>query len=99
MIAKATRRGNLYQLDYSINTDRANFAYSPMTNEDIWHRRYGQLGLCNLQKLARESLVNGFDFDISRELTFCESCTQGKQHRTKFLTSTKKGIFTSRPCS
>ena len=64
-----------------------------MTNEDIWHRRFGHLELCNLQKLARESLVNGFDFDISRELTFCESCTQGKQHRTKFPTSKKRAYL------
>ena len=44
----------------------------------------------SLQKLAHEELTDGFDFDVSRELSFCETCPQGKQHRTKFPTSTRR---------
>ena len=62
----------------------------PIINEDIWHQRFGHLRLHNLQKIAREKLVKGFKFDISQDLTFCESCTHGKQHRTKFSKSEKR---------
>ena len=35
-------------------------------------------------------MVDGFDFDVTRELTFCEACSQGKQHETKFLSSSNR---------
>ncbi len=37
-----------------------------LTNEDVWHRRFGHLGLRNLQKLARKEFVKGYKFDVSR---------------------------------
>ncbi len=85
MVAKATKVGSLYQLGYLPNHERASFAENADTKEDIWHKRLG-----GLQKLAKEKLVVGFDFDASKELTFCESCPQGKQHRTKFSSSTRR---------
>ena len=48
LIAKATKRGSLYQLNCSFNTERVHFASGPMPNEDIWHQRFGHLGLHNL---------------------------------------------------
>ena len=41
-----------------------------------------------MQKLAREGLVDGFDYDVSKVINFCESCTEGK-HRQKFPTSSE----------
>ena len=35
----------------------------------------------NLQKLARDHLVKDFDYSVSKEIQFCESCLEGKQHR------------------
>ena len=64
LTAKATKRGSLYQLNCSFETERVHFASSPVTNEDIWHQRFGHLGLHNLLKVAREKLVKGFKFDI-----------------------------------
>ena len=58
--------------------------------EAIWHRRYGHLGARNLQKLARDQLVDGFDYDASKEIGFCESCMEGKHHRSPFPTSGTK---------
>ena len=78
VIAKA---GSLYQIDYKPNHERASFAEKADTKEDVWHKRFGHLGIGNLQKLAREKLIDGFDLDASRKLTFCESYPQGKQHR------------------
>ena len=41
--------------------EQANFAEKPDTKEDIW--RFGHLGVGSLQKLAKQKLVDGFDFD------------------------------------
>ena len=90
MVAKATKIGSLYQLDHKPNHERASFAEKPDTREDIWHKRFGHLGIGSLQKLAREKLADGFDFDPTKKLTFCESCPQGKQHRTKFTSSSRR---------
>ena len=40
--------------------------------------------MSNLQTLARKNLANGFNFDVTQELTFCEAYPQGKQHYTIF---------------
>ena len=50
--------------------EQANFAEKPDTKEDIWHKKFRHLGVGSLQKLAKQKLVDGFDFDSSRELTF-----------------------------
>ena len=42
----------LYQLDYKINHERVNVDEKSYTKEGIWHKRYGHLGLGNLQKLT-----------------------------------------------
>ena len=43
--------------------------------------------MSSLQRLSHDRLVDGFDYDVSQQLTFCETCPQGKQHRTKFPSS------------
>ena len=43
MIAKASKRGSLYQLDYKPNHERASFAEKAATKEDVWHKRFGHL--------------------------------------------------------
>lgn len=92
MVAKATRVGGLYQLECKPNHERAGFVEQSESKEDVWHKRFGHLGVGSLQSLAREGLVDGFDFDASKRLTFCETCPQAKQHRTKFSTSSTKAV-------
>jgi len=48
--------------------------------EDIWHRRFGHLRERSLQKLAKEKLVDGFNFDSSREISYCQPYIVGKLH-------------------
>ena len=81
LIAVATRVGSLYYLN-SQTDHQANAAKnrSPETKEDIWHRRYGHLGLQNLKKLAKKELADGIDYNVSREIRYCESCVEGR-HR------------------
>ena len=87
LFAKATREGGLYQLDCTPNHERAALAEQSDSKEDIWHKRFGHLGVGNLQRLSRENLAVGFNYDTSRQLTFFEACPQGKQHQNKFSTS------------
>ena len=87
MVAKATTIGSLYHLNHKPNHERATFTEKCDTQE---HKRFGHLGIGSLQKLAREQLADGFDFDTTRKLTFCESCPQGKQHHTKFSSSSRR---------
>ena len=49
--------------------------------EVLWHRRYRHL---STQSLARDKLVDNFDFDASKEVDFCEACVKGKHHRSQF---------------
>ena len=90
MVAKATKVGSLYQLDNKPNLERASLAEESDSKEDIWHKRFGHLGVGSLQRLAREKLADGFDFDASQKLKFCETCPLGKQHRTKFPSSSTR---------
>ena len=90
IVAKAAKVGSLYQLDHKPNHERVNVAKQPETKEDLWHKRYGHLGMSSLQKLANKNLVDGFDFNLSQDLTFCEACPQGKQHRNKFTPSSRR---------
>ena len=78
VIAVATRVGSLYHLNCQADNEQINAAVnkSKETKEYTWHRRYGHLGVRNLQKLAKEKLVDDFDYNASRETSSCESCVE-----------------------
>ena len=52
--------------------------------EDIWHRQFGYLGTGSLQKLAKDHLVEGFDYNVRKGGSFSESCVEGKHLRSIF---------------
>lgn len=83
VVATGKRRGNLYVLNVVSSTGAGALLVST-SKEDLWHRRYGHLGENGLKKLAKDGLVDGFSFDASKKLNFCEPCVEGKIHRTKF---------------
>ena len=89
LIATATRVGSLYYLNCHTDRHEANLSQqqSQMTKEHLWHKRYGHLGVQNLEKLATGKLVHGFDYDVSQDINFCEPCVSGKHHRSHFPTS------------
>ena len=55
--------------------------------ERLWHRRYGQVGLQNLQKLTKNEMIEQFDYDSKKWIRFCESCVSGKIHHNPFKPS------------
>ena len=86
LIAVATKVGELYYLNCTTNGVYSNSADIRVeeSKEDKWHRRFGHLCVRNLQKLAKEKLVHGFDYDSSQEISFCQSCVEGKLHKSQF---------------
>ena len=64
LIAVATKVGELYYLNCTTNGVYSNSADIRVeeSKEDKWHRRFRHLGVRNLQKLAKEKLVHGFDY-------------------------------------
>ena len=68
LIAVANRVGDLYYLNCHSHLQKVHTAANKSleTKEDIWHRRYGHLGAGNLQKLARNQLVDGFNYDAAK---------------------------------
>ena len=92
LIAVATRVGDLYYLNCRSGFQKSHTAAdkSSETKEDVWHRRFGHLGARNLQRLAKYKMVDGFDFEPTREINFCEPCVEGKHHRCQFPTRRSK---------
>ncbi len=82
LIAVAFKTGSLYYLNCEPLSDnpQVNAATNP-AKENLWHRRFGHLGEGNLRTLAKDGLVNGFDYDVSKNIDFCEPCVSGKIHR------------------
>ena len=76
MIAKALKVEKLYRFKCKPVHEHAGIATN--SKEDIWHKRFGHLGVSSLQRLSHDRLVDGFDYDVSQQLTFCETCPQGK---------------------
>ena len=94
LIAVATKVGSLYRVACTKPKD---CVYSvaekndSSSKEDLWHRRYGHLGVKSLQQLARGDLVEGFDYNASNEISFCEPCLKGKHQKSKFPLYREKG--------
>ena len=80
IVASATRVGNLYYLKYQNKGQNINIVKT--CYEILWHRRYGHLGEQNFKSLVNYQLVRDFDYNVSNNIGFCESCVGGKQHRT-----------------
>ena len=87
VVATGSKVGNMYYLnciDELGTTHEATICSSGETKEEIWHRRFGHLGLKNLQKLATDQLVNGLDYNVTKNIKFCEPCVDRKLHRSSF---------------
>ena len=71
MIATATKYGNLLYLNCGSSKLSVKENHTAMkcestdrTKESIWHKRYRHLGGRNLERIAKEQLVDVFDYDL-----------------------------------
>ena len=83
-VAIASKAGSLYYLNCEPLDNQSINSASHQANEDLWHRRFGHLGERSLCRLKKDGLVHGFDYDVSKEIDFCEPCVSGKIHRSPF---------------
>ena len=85
--ATGSKVGNMYYLnciDEQGITHTATICSSGDKKEEIWHQRFGNLVMKNLQKRATDQLVNGLDYNLIKDIKFCEPCVDGKHHRSSF---------------
>ena len=96
-----SKAGNLYYLKCKpLKNEQINSA-SHQSKENLWHRRFGHLGERNLCTLKKDGLVNGLDYNVSKEIDFCESCVSGKIHQSSFPKSGREraeGLIHSDVC-
>ena len=45
-----------------------------MSQEELWHGRYGHLGVQNMRKLVAEEMVDGLDCKMSKDIGVCKPC-------------------------
>ena len=92
VISTATKCGNLYYLNCAgsnlyvkENHIAVKCASTDRTKQSIWHRRYGHFGARKLERIAKEKVVDGFNYEPKKESSFCEPCVDGKQSTLPFL--------------
>jgi len=86
LIAVAKKVNKLYYLECVTTGLNAYTCTHDVKDTDInlWHRRLGHLGVDNLRRLVANNLVKGINFNDNKTLSFCESCCDGKNHRSPF---------------
>ncbi|GIL87124.1 hypothetical protein Vretimale_14240 [Volvox reticuliferus] len=85
------REGNLYALECQVasaGVQRDGFVgatHAKPANqiEELWHRRYGHIGLGQLERMVRCNLVYGINLDARKAPASgtCETCVMSKQSR------------------
>ena len=86
LITIATKAGSLYRVAGTMPKEQVHSVTKKndcSTKEDLWHRRYGHLGVKSLQQLSRDNMVEGFDYNASNDISFCEPCLKGKHRRSQ----------------
>ena len=83
LVGIGTMQGKLYVLKV-VSEEYVNVAKNN-PNMELWHCRFGHLGMDNISKLINENIVEGMssieDGDVS---DVCEACVMGKQHRVPY---------------
>ena len=72
VVATEKRIGELYYLNCR-GTQQATAAKhgGGMFQKELWHRRYGHLGVQNMRKLVAEEMVVGLDYKMSKDIGVC----------------------------
>ena len=63
-------------------------AYANVVKYDktmLWHNRLGHMSAKGLSIMKKHTILS--DNDVHSELSFCDSCVLGKQHRVSFPTT------------
>ena len=83
LLAVGETRGKLYALKVIHEKEDVNIAKEE-SNLNLWHCRFGHLGMENISKLIDGNMVDGMKTTKDNVTETCESCVMGKQHRTAY---------------
>ena len=87
-VAIGVRKGNLYYLScQQKRVDQVHVSdvrLNGRSKEFVWHQRFGHLNEKSLRTLASQQLVDDFDYNVSKQIPFCESCVEETLHKTPF---------------
>ena len=88
LVGMGTLTNKLYILDCEpVTPHNASVAVPKLSTADFWHRRLGHLGKQQLKELASKELSKGVAILKDDDLSFCDSCIEGKMHRQPFQSS------------
>ena len=89
-IIKGIRSGSLYKLlgssDEKTKTSLVSETRQTINKADLWHQRFGHLGIAGLRKLQVDDMVTHLGLGKHTKLEFCEGCVYGKQYCDAFPT-------------
>ena len=83
LLAVGETCGKLYVLKVIHKKEDVNIAKEE-SNLNLWHCRFGHLGMENISKLIDGNMVDGMKTTKDNVTGTCESCVMGKQHRTAY---------------
>ena len=92
VLGKATLDGNMYKLhtkDVEMAC-KAKVVATPAKEAQLWHERFGHIGMQSLEQLARKGLVQGLPQILGPLESVCAGCMKGKQARDSFPSSEHK---------
>src|SRR6267154_2345952 len=88
VIAEGKRVNRLYLLDACTKNKVSKNSSTAKENSaddwEIWHKRFGHIGITGLQRLLKANLVDGFNVNEERPFPNCEACIQAKHAHNPF---------------
>ena len=73
---------NLYHLDCKpVPMELASIGSRQHNDLDLWHQRLGHISGSKLKEFAHKGVLEGLKIPLTKELSFCEGCVEGKMFR------------------
>lgn len=86
VIGRGRLVGQMYRLECQVKLPASEACVASKTEDklDLWHKRMGHLNIGQMKTMISKNLTSGIDVTGSKELAFCEPCTESKAHRLPF---------------
>jgi hypothetical protein len=87
VLGKAQLDGKLYKLQTAPpkhNITAVAALKSPAMEAQLWHERFGHMGMQSLQQMAEKGMVTSLPNSLPNLGGVCTGCMMGKQHRDTF---------------
>ena len=96
MVFISVRRGDLYIVDFTKKAQPKTCFIAKSSKGWLWHRRFGHVGMQNLDKLIKGNHILGVNDVIFDKDRLCSACQAGKQvggrHPVKNIMTTRRPL-------